>query len=193
MVLDLKQIRERGFSLRLAWDLFMILIAVVNVLLIAFDWTYFYLRPYLFTYSPVIAEIYDPVKGVEADPRTAAYLRHAELYFQAENPEQREAAAGELIELSRGFAKHNPFTQSGQSANLRIAADALGEYAGGEPAVPAPEAPRGFSGLGIFEDARQQSHSVPAFATASEAFWTAPDSLKERAEYLTSALLRSSP
>ncbi len=184
MVLDLKQIRERGFSLRLAWDLFMILIAVINVLLIGFDWTYFYLRPYLFAYSPIVVEIYDPVKGVEDDPQTREYLNRAERYFEADQAAEREALAGELIELSRSFAENNPFAESGQSANLRRAADAMREYAGGElPPAEGPEPDRGFSGLGIFEDARTPKNSVPAFATASEAFWTAPDSAKERAAY----------
>jgi hypothetical protein len=55
----------------LAWDLFMVYLAIVNVLLIAFDATYFWVRPYYVERLPAVAELYDPVKGVEAAVGTA--------------------------------------------------------------------------------------------------------------------------
>jgi hypothetical protein len=49
----------------LAWDVFMAYLAIVNVLLIAFDATYFWARPFYVERLPAVAELYDPVKGVE--------------------------------------------------------------------------------------------------------------------------------
>jgi hypothetical protein len=55
----------------LAWDLFMVYLAIVNVLLIAFDFTYFWARPFYVERLPAVAELYDPIKGVEATVGTA--------------------------------------------------------------------------------------------------------------------------
>lgn len=48
----------------LAWDVLMVALAIVNVLLIVFDLTYFRLRPFYVERLPAVAELYDPVKGV---------------------------------------------------------------------------------------------------------------------------------
>lgn len=56
----------------LAWDLFMVYLAIVNVLLIAFDFTYFWARPFYVEHLPAVAELYDPVKGVEPAPGASA-------------------------------------------------------------------------------------------------------------------------
>lgn len=48
----------------LAWDAFMVVLAIVNVLLIAFDATYFWARPFYVERLPAVAGLYDPVKGV---------------------------------------------------------------------------------------------------------------------------------
>lgn len=50
----------------LAWDVLMVALAIVNVLLIVFDLSYFRLRPFYAERLPAVAELYDPVKGVVA-------------------------------------------------------------------------------------------------------------------------------
>ncbi|MCR9141594.1 MAG: hypothetical protein NXI24_05020 [bacterium] len=181
MVLDFRKIRERGLNLRLLWDLFMIFIAVINVLLIVFDWSYFYARPYLFQYAPALTRAYDPIKAVEDDAQTTAYLELSEKFFASSGAPEREALAGELVELSREMAADNPLTESGQSVNLYRAARSLanfmavgesrqsGDAAAQETAedlllnLPRPGELRGDR---TFE-------TVPAFAAAAEAFWSA--------------------
>ena len=60
------------------WDGLMIYLALVNVWLIGFDFTYLWLRPYYFEYLPLVAEVYDPVKGIEAQPLTSDYLERVD-------------------------------------------------------------------------------------------------------------------
>ena len=62
MVLDFRRIKERGWSFRLVWDLFMIFLAVINLLMILFDLTYFLMRPYYRMHTPELVQIYDPYK-----------------------------------------------------------------------------------------------------------------------------------
>lgn len=73
----------------LAWDVFMVYLAIVNVLLIAFDTTYFWLRPFWVEHLPAVAELYDPVKGVEPGPRGAP----------AVEPVRRQGPDGEPVDL----------------------------------------------------------------------------------------------
>ncbi len=52
----------------LAWDVFMVWVAIINLSLILFDLSYLWLRPTYFRYLPVVTRIYDPVKGIEHAP-----------------------------------------------------------------------------------------------------------------------------
>ncbi len=61
----------------LLWDLFMVWMAIVNLSLILFDMTYVWLRPYYFTYVPVVTRIYDPVLGIEPHPLTVDLCNEA--------------------------------------------------------------------------------------------------------------------
>ncbi len=100
----------------------MIYLALLNVWLIAFDFTYLWLRPLYFEYLPLVAEIYDPVKGIEPQPLTSRYLERfdhlsAALANEAAKP-IIEADLAELRELSRLLLTTDPFNRSGQSRNL---------------------------------------------------------------------------
>ena len=58
----------------LAWDVFMVWVAVINLWMILFDLTYLWLRPVYFNYVPVVTRVYDPVKGIGPHPLTEALL-----------------------------------------------------------------------------------------------------------------------
>jgi hypothetical protein len=73
----------------LAWDLFMVYLAIVNVLLIAFDTTYFWVRPFYVERLPAVVGLYDPVKGVEPAADGAA---------PAAEPVRRRGADGEPVD-----------------------------------------------------------------------------------------------
>ena len=54
----------RSSKLRLAWDIFMVWVALINLWLIIFDLSYLWLRPIYFQYLPAVTRVYDPVKGI---------------------------------------------------------------------------------------------------------------------------------
>lgn len=190
MVLDIKKIRERGFNLRLAWDLFMICIAVVNLLLIVFDWTYFYSRPYLFQYAPSVAQAYDPIKAIEDSPQTGRYLELADDYFSAPDADARREIATELRALSTEMAGENPFAESGQSVNLYRATRRFADFiARNQPTGVSPYDQDATTENTIGEDGDAGANllyslprpgevrgdrsfaTVPAFGTLAERFW----------------------
>ncbi len=99
----------------------MIYLALVNVWLIGFDFTYLWLRPLYFEYLPRVTEIYDPVKGIEPHPLTARYLERvdrlaADLTADAPAP-VIEADLAALRELSVQLLLARPFERSGQGRN----------------------------------------------------------------------------
>ena len=67
-MLDLNQFHPREWNLRLAWDWFMVWVAIVNLGLILFDFTYLTFRPFCLDYAPVVTRIYDPVLGISSHP-----------------------------------------------------------------------------------------------------------------------------
>ena len=104
------------------WDGLMIYLALINVWLIGFDFTYLWLRPFYFEYLPRIVGIYDPVKGIEPHPLTTLYLERVDRLATALAIESLEpvieADLAELRELSQQLLASDPFGRSGQGRNL---------------------------------------------------------------------------
>ena len=100
----------------------MIYLALLNVGLIGFDFSYLWLRSFYFDYLPWVVGIYDPVKGIEPHPLTTAYLDRVDHLAAALASESREpvveADLVELRELSRRLYADDPFERSGQGRNL---------------------------------------------------------------------------
>ncbi len=100
----------------------MIYLALINVWLIGFDFTYLWLRPLYFDYLPRVVQIYDPVKGIEPHPLTTAYLERVDRLETAlankSSAPVIEAELAALHDLSRQMAVANPFERSGQGRNL---------------------------------------------------------------------------
>lgn len=101
----------------LAWDVFMVWVAVINLWMILFDLSYLWLRPLYFTYVPVVTSIYDPVKGIEPHPLTEALLEQisvteSELLRNPHSPTIPEHVE-RLRQLSYRLMRENPFDRSG--------------------------------------------------------------------------------
>lgn len=96
----------------------MVYLAIINVSLIVFDLTYLYLRPWYEQYLPVITRIYDPVKGIEAEPVTEEYLRLVDTLAAEGGFGTAEVVVYETLEqlreLSAEIVDDNPFERSGQ-------------------------------------------------------------------------------
>lgn len=104
-----------------AWDMFMVYLAVINVSLIVFDLTYLYLRPYYDQYLPVVTRIYDPIKGIEPEPVTEEYLRLVEALAAEDGYGTSDLMVHELLgklrDLSAEIVDDNPFERSGLEQN----------------------------------------------------------------------------
>ena len=115
--------RRRWFSLPLLWDGFMVYLALVNLVWIAFDFTYFWFRPAYLTHVPRVAGYYDRVKGVEPHPFTERYLILVEQARQAledgAGPEALEAPLGALRSMSLQMLDEDPIARGGRGGGLR--------------------------------------------------------------------------
>lgn len=124
-MLNLKKIRERGLNLRLFWDLFMVTAAVVNLLLILFDFTYFYARPFYYQYAPQIVAQYDPYKGARPHPRTERFLDLARQWTAPASESEldpepiREQLRADLLRTAERMQEDNPFAENGRPEDLR--------------------------------------------------------------------------
>jgi hypothetical protein len=115
---------SRSSKLRLAWDVFMVWVALINLWMILFDLTYLWLRPTYFRYLPVVTRVYDPVKGITPNPlttETAQLLREARERAEID-PRAPELAndAERLRSLTLRIFRENPFERSGQERLLDV-------------------------------------------------------------------------
>lgn len=108
---------------QVAWDLFMVYLAVINLSLILFDLTYLWLRPTYFQYLPVVTRIYDPVKGIEPHPLTQRYFEAVEgLELDLDSgaaPRTTAPTLAQLRDLSLQVLETDPFERSGQARSQR--------------------------------------------------------------------------
>jgi len=154
---------SRRSKLNLAWDIFMVWVALINMWMILFDLSYLWLRPQYFTYLPVVTRVYDPVKGIEPHPLTEALLEQidvtaAELKTNPYSPSISEHRSN-LVELSYRVVRENPFARSGQDRILGLLMDDLAHK------------------IGVTSGALQDPNVL---LVATEAYWPSePDELAE--------------
>jgi hypothetical protein len=127
---------QASLTPRLAWDLFMVYLAILNLGLLLFDFTYLWLRPIYFDHLPLLSRIYDPVKGIQSHPLTEAYSTEATALAAdlAANrpPEALRARLVRLRELSEEMVESNPFERSGQFSNSIKLVASLDRFLSGE-------------------------------------------------------------
>ena len=118
----------------LAWDVFMVWVAIINLSLILFDLSYLWLRPTYFHYLPVVTRIYDPVKGIEPHPLTRSLLDELEttqaLVQRDRGSAELPAHVKSLRELTLRVFRENPFERSGQSELLGVLKQKLADSTG---------------------------------------------------------------
>lgn len=66
---------SRHQTQNLWWQKLIALIALVNLFLVIFNLSYLPLRDIYLRYTPVLTQVYDPVKGIKPHPDTEAYLQ----------------------------------------------------------------------------------------------------------------------
>lgn len=125
---------NRRSKLRLAWDAFMVWVALINLWMILFDLSYLWLRPVYHRYLPVVTSVYDPVKGIEPHPLTEALLTEIEATGAAlqRSPAPRTLAehVDRLRDLTVRVVREDPFERSGMGRATEMIRDALGQTIG---------------------------------------------------------------
>lgn len=61
-MLEPKKFHRRQWNMRLGWDWFMVWVAIMNLSLILFEFTYLPLRPFYLRNLPAVTKLYDPVR-----------------------------------------------------------------------------------------------------------------------------------
>jgi hypothetical protein len=134
LVLDLKKLARRYWSPRLVWDLFMVLVATINLGLIVFDFTYLAFRPFYLKYVPVVARIYDPVLGISPHPLIEELLDEAtDLRGLIEKDPGSAAAETSLARiriLTYRVIQENPFDRSEQIYKREVFKDVISNEIG---------------------------------------------------------------
>ncbi len=127
----------------LAWDVFMVWVAIINLWMIVFDLSYLWLRPHYVHYLPVVASVYDPVKGIEPHPLTEALQNEinvtAALLDEAPPRWVIDEHRSNLVELTYRVVHENAFARSGQTRILGIISEALARSVA--PAAPSTTRP----------------------------------------------------
>ncbi|MCS7153437.1 MAG: hypothetical protein N2253_00420 [Bacteroidia bacterium] len=105
--------------LETAWDIFMLVIAFLNITLILFDLTYISLRPFYIKYFPHIVSWYDPYKGIEPHWTTDRYRQFADSLYRywrqggRFTPSQLQEAGDTLYALSLKILSERPYERFG--------------------------------------------------------------------------------
>ncbi|MEN2992177.1 MAG: hypothetical protein ABDH91_01305 [Bacteroidia bacterium] len=112
----------RREKLETLWDIFMLLMALTNLLLILFDLTYISLRPKYIRYFPQLVAWYDPYKGIEPHWTTDSYLKVGDSLMQRwrtpplPSPEELKAFGDTLFALSVRILNERPYERFGLMA-----------------------------------------------------------------------------
>ena len=128
-MLDLNKFNPRDWNLRLAWDWFMVWVAIVNLGLILFDFTYLTFRPFYREYSPVITRIYDPVLGISSHPLTEAVVQETKQLrlslAQNRIPDDFHERVARLRVFTYRIIKENAFDRSEQHHKVEAFRDVI--------------------------------------------------------------------
>lgn len=126
---------------RVAWDVVMVYIAIANLTLLTFDFTYLWLRPAYFEYLPLVTQVYDPVKGIVPHPDTRALLDRVDrldvLVARGAPAADLDAELAELRRATREELAANPFERSGQTWAFRALERRVIDLAAADLGVPA--------------------------------------------------------
>jgi hypothetical protein len=101
----------------------MAIIALVNLCLVSFDLSYIPWRDFYLKESPILTQLYDPIKGIEPHRETQNYLNKVNELEESieqtglESPQTNELL-GELGRLSDQIIEDNPFALARKSGVL---------------------------------------------------------------------------
>lgn len=98
---------------------FLLVLAIVNLILVVFDFTYLELRPQYLRFAPDLVTLYDPVKGAAPHRTTETYISRADLTLRRLEAGDRGAGTLKLLqemrERSNALFQEDPFSGAGLS------------------------------------------------------------------------------
>lgn len=112
--------RKKGFRL-LALDLFMLSVALINLFLFTFDFTYLQFRNFYYHYMPIVIK-YDVIKGIQPHTTTVNYINEANKFFISvrENKDNKITNESDMIKLSNQLLDEQPFDRSNKAGEFEL-------------------------------------------------------------------------
>ena len=104
------------------WSQLVALIALINLILVLFNFSYLPLRDIYLSNAPLLVRIYDPIKGIEPHPNTEAYLKTSDR-LQEQIPRtglttETAKLLASLREQSIFLIEENPFLAADKSGTF---------------------------------------------------------------------------
>ena len=104
------------------WKKLIATIALINLFLVIFDFSYLPLRDFYLRYTPTLAKTYDLVKGVEPHPDTTAYLQTVDNLQASIEKELSTVSTEQLLSSLRqqsiALIEENPFLTANKSSTF---------------------------------------------------------------------------
>jgi hypothetical protein len=139
-----------SFKGRMLWmlgrfaDWSILVLAILNLAVVVFDFTYLDLRHHYLKLAPALVERYDPVKGVAPHRMTQSYLERADLTFAYLKVNTTSPESGSLLQEMRAHSAtlihEDPFAGSGLSGVLEQIKNKMRRHTGRESAKEAFQA-----------------------------------------------------
>lgn len=110
-------------------DFFMLFIAIVNLFIFTFDFSYFRLRNFYYHNIPFLL-VYDSVKGIEPHNTTTNYVKKSDEFFEAlrENKSDTEALRQDMIILSNQLIDEAPFGRANKLGEFEYVKEQMRKY-----------------------------------------------------------------
>lgn len=119
MIINWEELKKRK-KIPLLFDLFMVSLALVNIILVVFDFTYLSFRDFYFHRINFITKIYDPIKGIEKNRDTEKYIMLADEFFKNIENVKNDSLKKQLINISYEMIEKDFFLRAGKSGKLEV-------------------------------------------------------------------------
>jgi hypothetical protein len=104
------------------WTQLLAFIALINLILVLFNFSYLSLRDVYFSHTPLLVRIYDPIKGIEPHPDTETYLQTSDRLEQTIAQTGFSSDTSELLaslrQQSAFLIEENPFLAANKLGNF---------------------------------------------------------------------------
>lgn len=125
----------------------MILLALLDLGLVWFDWSYLAVRPLYLRHLPGVVRLYDPVKQIQPHPEIQTYLatvNQLESRLRQGKSEPNQADLQQLQQLSRDLLRSNAFAASNQANILETVKVRMQQHVATTASLTDPSAEQAF-------------------------------------------------